>query len=101
MVLVVPDRGTKRDYAGDGIMTDLHWWSCILAFAVAALVTLVCTPVALRVAKRFHCFDIPAAGKSHQTPVPYLGGPAMVVSFVLVAVVAGLVEHRTAMTCPI
>ena len=73
-------------------MTDLHWWSGVLAFGVAALVTLVCTPVALRVAKRLHCFDIPAGGKSHQTPVPYLGGSAMVVPFVLVAVVAGCVE---------
>ena len=73
-------------------MTDLHWWSCILAFAVAALLTLVCTPVALRLAKRWHCFDIPAAGKSHRAPVPYLGGSAIVISFVLVAVVAGLVE---------
>jgi len=73
-------------------MTDLHWWSCILAFAVAALVTLVCTPVALRVAKRWNCFDIPAAGKSHKVPIPYLGGLAMVIPFVLVAVVAGLVE---------
>jgi UDP-GlcNAc:undecaprenyl-phosphate/decaprenyl-phosphate GlcNAc-1-phosphate transferase len=73
-------------------MTDLHWWLCILIFGVAALVTLVCTPVALRVAKRLDCFDIPAGGKSHQAPVPYLGGSAMVISFVLVAVVAGLVE---------
>jgi UDP-GlcNAc:undecaprenyl-phosphate GlcNAc-1-phosphate transferase len=73
-------------------MTDLHWWLCIVIFGVAALVTLVCTPVALRVAKRWSCFDVPAAGKSHQSPVPYLGGAAMVISFVLVAVVAGLVE---------
>jgi UDP-GlcNAc:undecaprenyl-phosphate GlcNAc-1-phosphate transferase len=73
-------------------MTDLNWWSSVLAFGVAALVTLLCTPVALRVATRFHCFDIPGGGKSHQAPVPYLGGSAMVVSFVLVAVVAGLVE---------
>jgi UDP-GlcNAc:undecaprenyl-phosphate GlcNAc-1-phosphate transferase len=73
-------------------MTDLHWWSCILIFGVAALVTLLCIPVALRVAKRWNCFDIPAAGKSHQTPVPYLGGSAIVISFVLVAVVAGFVE---------
>ena len=73
-------------------MTDLHWWSCILAFAVAALLTLVCTPVALRLAKRWNCFDIPAAGKSHRAPIPYLGGSAIVISFVLVAVVAGLVE---------
>ena len=73
-------------------MTDLNWWSSILAFAVAALVTLVCTPVALRVARRLNCFDIPAGGKSHKAPVPYLGGSAMVISFVLVAVVAGFVE---------
>ena len=73
-------------------MTDLHWWSCILISAVAAAVTLVCTPVALRLAKRWNCFDKPAAGKSHRAPVPYLGGSAIVISFVLVAVVAGRVE---------
>ena len=59
-----PNRGTKRDYANEGLMTDLHWWSCVLIFGVAALVTLVCIPVALRVAKRLDCFDVPAAGKS-------------------------------------
>jgi UDP-GlcNAc:undecaprenyl-phosphate GlcNAc-1-phosphate transferase len=73
-------------------MTDLHWWSCILISAVAAAVTLVCTPVALRLAKRWNCFDKPAAGKSHRAPVPYLGGSAIVISFVLVAVVAGRVK---------
>ena len=73
-------------------MTDLHWWGCILVFGAAALVTLVCTPVCLRMAKRLDCFDIPAAGKSHKAPVPYLGGAAIVISFVLVAVMAELVE---------
>ncbi len=72
-------------------MIDLHWWSCILIFGMAAVLTLVCTPVALRLAKRLHCFDIPAAGKSHQAPIPYLGGLAIVIPFVLIAVVAGLV----------
>ena len=87
-----PRYSSKPDYAGEGLMTDLHWWSCILIFFVAALLTLVCTPVALRVAKRWRFFDIPAAGKSHQAPVPYLGGSAIVISFVSVAVVAGLFE---------
>jgi len=73
-------------------MTDLHWWSCLLIFGVAALLTLACLPLALRAAKRWNCFDIPAAGKSQQTPVPYLGGSAVVISFVFVAVVAAFVE---------
>ena len=73
-------------------MTDLHWWSCILIFGMAAVVTLMCIPVALRLAKRWNCFDRPAAGKSHQAPVPYLGGSAIAVSFVIVAVVTGHVE---------
>ena len=81
-------------------MTDLNWWSCILIFGVAAVVTLVCTPVALRVAKRWNWVDTPAAGKSHRAPVPYLGGAAMVISFVLVAVVAGLVETSVRQDVP-
>jgi UDP-GlcNAc:undecaprenyl-phosphate/decaprenyl-phosphate GlcNAc-1-phosphate transferase len=73
-------------------MIHLHWWSCILIFGVAATVTLVCTPIALRVAKHWKIFDIPGAGKSHKAPIPYLGGSAIVISFVLLTVVAGLVE---------
>jgi UDP-GlcNAc:undecaprenyl-phosphate GlcNAc-1-phosphate transferase len=72
-------------------MIDLQWWSCILIFGVAAALTVVCTPVALRLAKRLDYFDTPTAGKSHRAPVPYLGGLAIVVPFVLIAVVAGLV----------
>src|ERR1700693_1012413 len=94
MVLVVP-RGPRSETQGpeanEALMIDLPWWSCILMFGVAAALTVVCTPVAIRLAERLECFDTPAAGKSHRAPVPYLGGLVIVVPFVLIAVVAGLV----------
>src|ERR1700735_2468251 len=82
---------TQEPEANEALMIDLQWWSCILIFGVAAALTVVCTPVALRLAKRLDAFDAPTVGKSHGAPVPYLGGLAMVVPFVLIAVVAGLV----------
>ena len=54
------------------------------------MVALLCTPVAIRLAKRLDVLDVPAAGKSHKTPVPYLGGSAMVISFLVAAVLAEL-----------
>jgi len=59
-------------------------------FGGAAVLALVCTPLALRLARRFDFYDVPGGGKSHETPVPYLGGLAIVVSFVPVVVVAEL-----------
>jgi UDP-GlcNAc:undecaprenyl-phosphate/decaprenyl-phosphate GlcNAc-1-phosphate transferase len=94
MVLVAPSEArseTQGPEANEALMIDLPWWSCILIFGVAAALTVVCTPVALRLAKRLDYFDTPTAGKSQQAPVPYLGGLAIVVPFVLIAVVAGLV----------
>jgi len=56
------------------------------AFAVAALVTYVATPVAIAVAFRTKFFDHPAGYKGHHEPTPYLGGTAIIVG-ILAAVV--------------
>jgi UDP-GlcNAc:undecaprenyl-phosphate GlcNAc-1-phosphate transferase len=53
------------------------------AFLVAALVSLVLTPVAIATAVRLGVLDRPGAHKSHTTPTPYLGGIAIVLAVTL------------------
>ncbi len=62
----------------------------VAAFAVALASTFIATPIAARVANRFGIVDKPDTRKIHTTPVPYLGGVAIVVAFSL-TVVAGAV----------
>ena len=60
--------------------SDLRYLVCFLgAFAV----TLAVTPIAQRAAIRFDVFDHPTVAdhKSHDSPVPYLGGLAIVAAF--------------------
>lgn len=51
------------------------------AFFISLLLTLVLTPLAKLVAVRFDILDHPADHKFHDSPVPYLGGLAILVSF--------------------
>ena len=92
MVLVVPQgvqarllRSIERAHDRPAIGGRASW-----IFAVAAVVTLVCTPVALRLAKRLDC---PRRAGCREVPQEHpfrtSVGSAMVISFVLVAVVAG------------
>jgi UDP-GlcNAc:undecaprenyl-phosphate/decaprenyl-phosphate GlcNAc-1-phosphate transferase len=61
-----------------------------VAFAAAFVVTLVATPVAQRVAIRLGLLDHPAVAdhKSHDSPIPYLGGAAILVTFLAGAAAA-------------
>jgi UDP-GlcNAc:undecaprenyl-phosphate GlcNAc-1-phosphate transferase len=61
-------------------------------FGASALVSLFLTPLAIRFALRRKIVDEPGPNKSHTSPVPYLGGVAIVSSFVLVVAVAALVR---------
>jgi UDP-GlcNAc:undecaprenyl-phosphate GlcNAc-1-phosphate transferase len=56
----------------------------VVIFIEALVVSLVLTPVAMRVAKRTHFLDHPNQRKVHRDPIPYLGGAAIFFSFVLV-----------------
>ena len=61
-------------------------------FVASALVSFVLTPLAIRFALNRRIVDVPGPNKSHTSPVPYLGGVAIVASFVLV--VAGAAAVR-------
>ncbi len=61
-----------------------------LSFAVAAVATLLLTPVAARIARRLGVLDRPGGHKGHSTATPYLGGVAIASGLlVLGAVTAG------------
>ena len=57
------------------------WWQYALILVGALSLSLVCTPLAIAIALRRGVLDNPGDHKSHSSPVPYLGGLAVVVSF--------------------
>ena len=67
---------------------ELTEWAYAWAFTIALVAALGLTPVALRVARRWEVLDRPGSYKVQESPVPYLGGMAIVASFGVV-VVAG------------
>ena len=66
----------------------------LAVFMVALSATLVATPLARRTALRLDIVDRPGGRKAHHTPVPYLGGLAIYVGFMLF-LVAVVVLNRT------
>jgi UDP-GlcNAc:undecaprenyl-phosphate/decaprenyl-phosphate GlcNAc-1-phosphate transferase len=68
------------------------------AFAVAATISLVVTPLAIRAALRLGVLDRPGEHKSHSTPTPYLGGVAIVLAVTLAIVLAALVRGESSAT---
>ena len=53
------------------------------AFAAALVGALLATPVARKVALRLDIVDMPGARKVHTDPIPYLGGLAIILAFVI------------------
>jgi UDP-GlcNAc:undecaprenyl-phosphate/decaprenyl-phosphate GlcNAc-1-phosphate transferase len=53
------------------------------ALAVSLVVAGALTPVAIRVAARTDFFDRPRGYKSHGSPIPYLGGAAVMIGFLV------------------
>ena len=68
-------------------------WIYAGSFLGALVISLVLVPMVRRLAIRREVLDSPGAHKSHNTPVPYLGGVAMVVAFSL-AVIAGAIVKQ-------
>jgi len=79
-------------------MTSPPAWEYIGVLACCIGLTVFLTPLALRVARRRNLLDTPGPGKSHAEAVPYLGGVAIVVTFSLVILVAGLLRSNGADT---
>jgi UDP-GlcNAc:undecaprenyl-phosphate/decaprenyl-phosphate GlcNAc-1-phosphate transferase len=71
------------------------WWQYLAVFGGAALLSLFLTPLAIRFALRKQVMDLPGAHKSHSSPVPYLGGLAIVVAFVVAVTVPSVVGDTT------
>ena len=63
--------------------------TAVLAAATGALCALLATPVAARVAVRTGFLDRPVGYKEHGRPTPYLGGSAVLLAFVVVALAYG------------
>lgn len=60
------------------------------SFAVAAVASLVATPIAIRVAWRTDFLDRPRQYRKHSAPTPFFGGAAVLAAFLLAALlVAG------------
>jgi UDP-GlcNAc:undecaprenyl-phosphate GlcNAc-1-phosphate transferase len=65
------------------------------AFAVTVGLAWVLTPLMLRLAVRREILDLPDERKAQTSPVPYLGGVAIVLAFSMTVLVAGLLVART------
>lgn len=64
-------------------MTELGWPAYAGAFGATLLLSWFLTPLMLRVAVRLDVLDEPAERKSHDSPVPYLGGVAIAAAFAI------------------
>ena len=72
-------------------MSDGGWVFYVVVFAGATLLSLGLTPLALKLAVRRRALDHPGGHKGHESPVPYLGGLAMVGAFSLAVIVGAVV----------
>jgi UDP-GlcNAc:undecaprenyl-phosphate GlcNAc-1-phosphate transferase len=63
----------------------------LAAFLVSFALAWALTPLMLRLALRLSVLDAPDERKAQESPVPYLGGVAIVTSFAVTVLVAGLV----------
>ena len=74
----------------------LQWPAYAAAFAGSLLVAWVLTPLLLRHALRRRVLDLPDARKAHSTPVPYLGGLAIVGGFSAMCLAAASLTRASA-----
>jgi UDP-GlcNAc:undecaprenyl-phosphate GlcNAc-1-phosphate transferase len=75
-------------------VTSLSAWDYLLVFSSCLLGTLALTPLALRLAHRRQFLDHPGEIKAQASPIPYLGGAAIVTAFAVVILGAALFRSR-------
>jgi len=71
------------------------WWQYAAVFGGSAVLSLLLTPLAIKFATRHQVMDAPGAHKSHSSPVPYLGGVAIVTAFALAIVIPAVASSAT------
>jgi UDP-GlcNAc:undecaprenyl-phosphate GlcNAc-1-phosphate transferase len=67
-------------------------WEYAAVFVASLLIALVVTPLVLRLALRRGILDQPTEHKGHESPIPYLGGLAIVAAFSLAVLAATLIR---------
>ncbi len=63
--------------------TNLTLIETIFTFCVALFLVICFTPIAMKLAQRFHIMDRPNPRKTHKVPTPYLGGVAIYFAFLV------------------
>jgi len=71
------------------------WWQYAGVFVGSSLLSLILTPLAMRLAVARDVLDLPGGHKSHQSPVPYLGGVAIVLAFSVIVGAASIIDSST------
>jgi UDP-GlcNAc:undecaprenyl-phosphate/decaprenyl-phosphate GlcNAc-1-phosphate transferase len=66
------------------------WWEYLAVFVASGVLCAVLTPMAIRLAVRSGALDHPADHKSHKSPIPHLGGLAIVTAFTGAVVLAAI-----------
>ena len=69
-------------------------WLYVMSFLGALVLSLVLVPVVRAFAIRQTILDAPGAHKSHESPVPYLGGIAMAAAFSVAVVIGALIQQN-------
>lgn len=77
-------------------VTDLRWPLYVAAFLGPLAVAWVLTPLLLKVALRRELLDVPDERKAQESPVPYLGGLAIVAGFSTLTLTAAAVDRAPA-----
>jgi UDP-GlcNAc:undecaprenyl-phosphate GlcNAc-1-phosphate transferase len=72
---------------------ELGGWDYAAVFVATLLLSLFLTPLAVRIAVRHEIVDRPSAIKAQRSPVPYLGGAAILLAFTIVILGASLVDR--------
>ena len=67
------------------------WWEYWTVFLMTAISCTALTPLVIRYATRRDLLDQPGGDKSHEAAVPYLGGTAIIVTFVTAVLVVSAV----------
>lgn len=68
------------------------WFQYLLAFLFSAVLCLFLVPLAIRISWRVGLLDSPGGYKRQESPVPYLGGVAIVLAFSLAMMFATIVN---------
>ena len=63
--------------------------SALVGFTVAGVTAFLATPLAIAVARRTDFYDHPREYRKHGSPTPFLGGAAVLVAFLVAALVLG------------